>query len=353
MKKNIMMALVVILAAMLILSGCSRNGNTTGNSSIIGPGKTAKNTVSAVLTNTEYPSGIQVNWSSRIGNSAVTLSGLQQLAIVVDGDEIIDGIFEDKSLTSIKLELTGQTSGKKVTLDTSLIGVATNLGADSDYFKVDGNTFYFYPHYFSVGEQVTVKTTFTYKADGVINQMVSGDNYKGYLIFTVGEDTQETFSNPLSDFSKSIKNFFDGLGDSSGNNNDDSGITTGGFTWGNNSGSFFEDVEYLIEGHNRQIISKYEADSQSNPINLKDQWLDMTVYTRESPNHDIVKVYLELPDGTNIVWSNDWFEDNCHKFLFDMSAYSGQTVTIRIRLLAGSELWQDEFMYGFITVQVP
>ena len=357
MKKRFLASILVIIAVVSLMTGCSRNGNANSNATHIGPAKTAKNTVSAILTNTDYDTGVELNWSTRQGNSAITMSGLQQITFVINGDEMIGGVFQDKLLSSIRLEFTGQTSGKKVSLDTSLVGLATNLAADADYFKVKEKSFYFYPHYFNVGEEVLLKATFTYKAEGLLNSIGSGKEIEGYLVFTVGADTGENFSNPLSDFSNSVKNFFDGLGNNSSttpDNPDDPNTGNTGSGWKPESGSFYADIRYRVNGKDKDyMIQRYEEDSTKNPVQLNGTALNLTVYSRECTEHDIVKVYLEFPDGTNYVWSNDWYEDNCHKFGIDMSAYAGQSVTIRVRLLAGSELWQNEYMYGFITVQVP
>lgn len=336
-KLKNMVVLVAIVIMISILTGCSRNGNGKA-ATHLGPSKTCADTVSAVLTNSEYPSGITLNWGSRVDKPAATFTGLQQINFILDGDEIMEGMFQDRALSSITLEFTGQTSGKKVSLSNSLTGKITNLGADGDYFELDGNTIQFYPHYFTVSEDVTVKATFTYKGDGVINQLVDSESAEGYFTFTVGEDTGEKFSSGLD----KIKEIFD---DSSENNNISNYIT----------------IRYKATGGVEGTVAQYEDEATNNPVILGDDKIAQVIlYTRENSNYNITKVYV-VPVGMEdqvekMAAKNQktYAADNCHKFKIDMSQFSGQTVTLRIEFLDGSE-WNPmpDHYYGFITFQVP
>ena len=355
-RTKLLMALVAITLAMLLLAGCSRNGN--GNAvDHIGPNQTAKNTVIGVLSNTEYPTGISVNWNKSVSRNAdVTMTGLQTIAFILDGDEKMDG-WTERSLSSIKLEFTGQTSGKKVSLDTSLTGKVSNLGADSKYFKVDGTTFYFYPHYFSVGEDVTVKATFTYKAEGLVNQLLDSKTAEGFITFTVGEDTGETF-----------EGLFDGIGNifGSGDNSNSDSSTEDTENPENSTESTEAEtaVEYIpvnfkVSGIEETfVVQRYENESLKNVISLPSSTITLTFFTREN-NRNITKMYI-VPKGyeeelQKLAWSNEWFADNCHKYeSLDLSQFSGQTITLRVEFLEGDE-WnplKDHF-YGFITIQIP
>ena len=360
--KKFLVVLVAIVILMSMLAGCSRNGNGNANATHLGPSKTHTDTVSAILTNKDYPNGITLNWSNRNGNSAATFTGLQQISFILDGDEIMEGFFgSERPLSSFTLEFTSQTSGKKVTLSSGLTGKISNIGADSNYFRMDGNTIQFYPHYFNVGEDVTVKATFTYKKEGLVNQIMDSKSAEGYFTFTVGEDTGETFSNAWN----KIEDFFDDIGDTlSGNGNNGNNTNDGN---SNNPDSNtnetvnFIQVRFKATGNVEGTVYQYEDDSVANPIVLgEDKIAQVIFYTRENSNYDICKMYvvpLGMENQVEKMSANNkdtYAADNCHKFKIDMNQFSGQTVTLRVEFLDGSE-WNPmpDHYYGFITFQVP
>ena len=90
--KKFLVVLVAIVVLMSMLAGCSRNGNSNANATHLGPAKTCSDTVSAVLTNKDYPNGIDLNWSNRKGKAEATFTGLQQFSFILDGDEIMKGV---------------------------------------------------------------------------------------------------------------------------------------------------------------------------------------------------------------------------------------------------------------------
>ncbi len=355
MKKTAhLMALVVITILVCVLSGCSRNGST--GATHVGPKKTATDTISAVLTNNDYTSGVTLNWASRVGSSDATFTGLQQIAFIIDGDEKMEGVFKDRSFDSVTLEFTGQTSGKKVSLSSSLTGKITNLGADSNYFRMDGYTLQFYPHYFSVGEKVTVKATFTYKGEGVIDQIMDSKSAEGFFTFTVGDDTGETFSNAFD----KIGDFFEDLtGGNKGNSSDNnSGDSNNGDNNNSSTVADFLSVRYSVSDTAEGIVARYEEDSVKNAVTIPSTTAYITFYTREDSKYNITKVYV-VPVGyedvyQKLAWKNDYFSDNCHKFEIDLSQFSGQTITLRVEFLDGAE-WNPmpDHYYGFITINVP
>ena len=356
-NKKFLVAIMAIIILVSTLTGCSRNGsNATNNATYIGAKKTATDTVSAILTNNDYQNGIDLNWSKRTGDSAATFSGLQQIAFIIDGDEMMDGTFKDRPLNSITIEFTGKTTGKKVKLSTSLTGKITNLGADADYFRMDGYTIQFYPHYFSVGEEVTIKATFIYKGEGFIDQLTDSKSAEGYFTFTVGDDTGETFSNALD----GIADFFKDIGNNFGNGNTNSGNTNGNTTPTTPAKpKDYLSVRFSVDGTNAEgTVARYEADAKKNVITLPNSTLSLTCYTREDSRYNVTKAYI-IPvsvegNWQKLKWCNDYFSDNCHKFDIDLSQFSGQTITLQLEFLDGAE-WNPmpDHYYGFITVKVP
>ena len=357
-NKKFLVAIMAIIILVSALTGCSRNGSNA-TATHIGASKTSKDTISAVLTNADYTSGITLNWASRVGKSSATLTGLQQIAFILDGDEVMDGVFKDRSLSSITLDFTGQTSGKKVSLSTSLTGKITNLGADNDYFRMDGNTIQFYPHYFSVGEEVTVKATFIYKGEGFVDQLMDSKSAEGYFTFTVGEDTGETFSNAFDKIGDFFKDFGKGngnTGDNGSDNGDGNGSETGETP---TEGNDFLSIRFSVDGTNTEgTVARYEDDAKKNVTNLPSSTAKLTFQTREDSRYNITKAYI-VPVGLEgnyqkLAWCNDYFSDNCHKFDIDLSQFSGQTITLRLEFLDGAE-WNPmpDHYYGFITVKVP
>lgn len=355
--RKILMALLTIIILAFWLAGCSRNGgNATNNATSVGAKKTATDTVSAVLTNADYTSGITLNWASRVGKSSATLTGLQQIAFIVNGNEIMDGVFKDRPLSSITLEFTGQTSGKKVELSTSLTGKITNLSVDNDYFRIEDYTLQFYPHYFNVGEEVVIKATFIYKGEGFIDQLTDSKSAEGYFTFTVGDDTGETFSNALD----GIADFFKDIGNNFGNGNTNSGNTNGNTTPTTPAKpKEYLSVRFSVEGTNAEgTVARYEADAKKNVITLPNSTLSLTCYTREDSRYNVTKAYI-IPVGVEgnwqkLKWCNDYYSESCHKFDVDLSQFSGQTITLQLEFLDGAE-WNPmpDHYYGFITVKVP
>lgn len=355
-KAKLLMVIMAITILVSVLTGCSRNGNSgSGNASYIGASKPADNTVSAVLTNNQYSTGIPMNWRSRVGDSDITMSGLQQIAFIIDGDETIKVWGSTKNLSSIKLEFTGQTSGKKVSLDTSLVGKVSNLGADNDYFQVDGYTFKFYPHYFTVGENVTIKATFTY------GDIWDAKTAEGYITFTVGEDTGETFEGTFDAL-------WDKIGGDNGNTSDPTGTgdDSSNTDPGNDDDSDTETaVEYIpityhVDGLEGDfIVYQYEEESKKNVVEVPASTATFTFFTRADANRNITKMYI-VPKGyentlEKLAWTNEWYADNCHMYEnLDMSQFAGQTITIRVEFLEGAE-WNPlkDHYYGFITVKIP
>lgn len=336
-KNRILVAIMAIIILLSTLTGCSREGSTA-NASYLGAKTTCTDTVSATLTNSVYTSGVTVNWSKRVGKSAVTLTGLQTLAFVLDGDEVMEGIFSDRSLSSIELKITGQSSGKSVTISTSLTGKISNLGVDSKYFKLEGNSLQFYPHYFEVGENVVINAVFTYKGDGLANQILDSKTAEGFFTFTVGESTGETFAGPLD--------FIDGILDGNGN--------------GNNSGTVTENyvsVNCKIDGK-ELTVHHYQEDAEANPITVSETIVPMVFYTRENNGHNITKVYI-VPVGyedelEKMGHNNDWQVDNCHKFRVNFADFAGQTVTLRVEFIDGAVLNPiPDHYYGYITLKIP
>lgn len=341
MKKNrILVAIMAIIILMSTLTGCSREGRNPANASYIGARSTSTDTVSATLTNSTYPTGVTLNWSKRVGNSAVTATGLQTLTFVLDGDEVMDGLFTDRKLDSITLTLTGKSSGKTVTMSTSLAGKISNLGVDSSYFKLENNSLQFYPHYFTVGEDVVINAVFTYKGDGVMNQIFDEETAEGFFTFTVGESTGETFAGPL-----------DGVGDLI-----DGVINPGNGNNGNAAENFIT-VNCNIDGKDT-VVYHYQEDAEANPIIASSTVVPMTFFTRELAGHNITKVYI-VPVGyedtlEKMAWNNDYYSDNCHKFRVNFQRFAGMKVTIRVEFLDGAE-WNPmpDHYYGYVTVIIP
>lgn len=339
----------VICILLMLFTGCSRSdyaaNNSTGTSTgttvdTIGPRNTNKNTVAATLTNAVNPNGVTVNWSLRVSDSEITLSGLQTITFIIDGDEVISSWGKDTPLSSIKLEFTGNTSGKKEELSTSLTGKVTNLTADGKFFKIDGYNFSFYPHYFNVGEKVTVKATFIYKEDN----LSSSKEAAGFFTFTVGEDTGEQFTG-IMDGAKDWWNNITNPDSSNTDTTDSNGNTTN-----TSSEDKYLSVRYSVDGVEGEV-ARYE--SEATPIKLKSKELNISFYSVEL---GITKMYLRFkanPDSP-IAWNNPYYADNVHKFTVDLSEYSGQTVVFRVQSLKGSE-WNPvkTNYYGFIVVEVP
>lgn len=353
-KAKILMVILAITILVSMLAGCSRNGNSsTGLASYIGASKTTKDTVSAVLSNSDYSTGIPLNWRSRISGSDITMSGLQTIAFIIDGDEVMDQIIgKDRQLSAIKLEFTGQTSGKKVSVDSSIVGKVTNLGADSDYFKVEGYTFQFYPHYFTVGENVTVKATFTY------GDFWDSETAEGYITFTVGEDTGETFDGVLDNFWDKVGS----LGGNSGNTGSDTDTDADSDDTDSSAETAVEyiPITYHVDGLEGDfIVYQYEEESVKNVVAVPASTATFTFFTRADVKRNITKMYI-VPKGyedklEKLAWTNDWKADNCHMYEnLDMSQFAGQTITIRVEFLEGAE-WNPmkDHYYGFITVKIP
>ena len=374
MKKIFAMFLAVIMAFALI--GCGEN------TSYLGPKKTADNTISATLTGDTYPGSVQLHWArnqrlTAVKADKVMISGINHISFIITGDEKMDDIGEDRQLSAIQLNFTGLSSGKTATLENSLLSkLSTGFTADKNFFEMEGNTFTFDSRYFDVGEMVLCTAVFTYTRDKLDSQTA-----EGYFQFTVVDGNNgsnaptgnggTTPTTPTSNGGNNGNTAPTGNGGttptaptSNGGNNGNTAPTGNGSTTptdptGNgstgwfSSGCFFTDIRYRVNsGHTDHLIERYEEDALNNVIHLSGTELHLTVYTRESA-YDIVKAYIDLPDGTEAVWSNDWFEDNCHKFVIDLSQYSGKTITLNIRLLAGPEWMPLDFMYGFIAVEVP
>jgi hypothetical protein len=347
MAKKILMAIIAIVILMSMFTGCSREGNSTNTTTKLGAKTTCADTVSATLTNSDYTSGVTVNWSKRVGKSAVTLTGLQTLAFVLDGDEVMEGIFSDKSLSSIELKITGQSSGKSVKISTSLTGKISNLSVDNNYFKLEGNTLQFYPHYFEVGEDVVINAVFTYKGDGVVNQVMDSEKADGFFTFTVGENTGETFSGILDGVGDFIDDVFDGNSENNsngeGNNNADTKPSLS--------------INCKIDGKDSKV-HLYQEDAEANPIIVSATDVAMTFFTRENSAYNITKVYI-VPVGyedklQKLAWNNEWYSDNCHKFFANFSQFAGQTISVRVEFLDGAE-WNPlpDHYYGYITLKIP
>ena len=355
MKKTISFLLAIIM--LLSLTGCGSSH--------------AKHTVDATLSGDSVPKATVIQWfkdaNTAAANAAnVQLAGKHVISFTLTGNEEIGGLIGDFALSEINLTFTGMSSAQTATVSNNALDLLNKLNL-AKYFKVDGNQFTFSTGYFANGEVVEVKASFIYK------RYLDGNKVKeGYFYFTVGaggggasnttnitatQPTQPSGSQATQPTQPSgsqgtqpgslLSGWFSGL--FAGGNGNASGK--------NKSGYFFvEDMRFHIAPETTDhFVYKYEDDSEENPIDLWDEVMDMTVYTREN-GYDIVKAYLVMPDGTMIGHSNHetWRSDNCHKFEeVNLAAYAGQTITLGIRFAAGNEILPMEYMNGFITVTVP
>lgn len=356
MKKRLTIAIVIILLITfcVILASCGRNANpNSGNATYIGPRNTATGTISANLINSVYPQGITLNWDKNAEqNPNFTASGLQQIVFVLNGNETMKDWWNEKELSSIKLSFVGQTSGKTQTLSNSLTGLATNLITDGKYFELDGNTFKFYPHYFSEGEVVNVIAEFDYRSSGLLGKLES-KIYTGTFSFKVGESTNEKFSG-----------FLDGIGDTIsgiGNGKNDSDKQTGILDDGTITENSYSPIKFRIDGISGDYtVYRLKDDSEKNAIRLSTRTPTITFLTREpEAGTNITKVYV-IPFGMEdsmdkIPWSNEsYLADNSHIFNLDLSAYSASLVTLRVEFLDGAELDPfKEHTFGMISFYVP
>lgn len=351
MKKKLLAIAIVAMVVVLcvVMASFSRNASpASSNTTHIGPRNTASGTISATLINSDYPQGVALNWAKGTSrNPDFTASGLQQVSFVLNGNETQKDWWNEKELSSIKLTFTGQSSGKSQTLSTSLVGVATNLIADSSYFKLDGNTFMFYPHYFNEGEVVIVVAEFDYRSSGILGKLES-KVYSGSFSFKVGTSTGETFSGILDGLEDAI-NGNGGIGDN--------GILADGTITENS----YSPIKFRVDGINGEYtVYRLKSDAEANAIRLNTQTPTITFLTRETNSGtNITKVYV-IPWGmedsmSKIPWTNEWYEDNSHIFQeLDLSAYSGQMVTLRVEFLDGAELDPfKEHTFGAISFYVP
>ena len=388
MKKTISILLALIM--LLSLTGCGSSH--------------AKHTVDATLSGDSVPKATVIQWfkdaNTAAANAAnVQLAGKHVISFALTGNEEIDGLIGDFALSEINLTFTGMSSAQTATVSNSALDLLNKLNL-AKYFKVDGNQFTFSTGYFANGEVVEVKASFIYK------RYLDGNKVKeGYFYFTVGaggggasnttnitatqptqpsgsQGTQPTqpsssqATQPTQPSSSQATQPTQPSGSQatqptqpSGSQGTQPGSLLSGWFSGlfaggngnasgkNKSGYFFvEDMRFHIAPETTDhFVYKYEDDSEENPIDLWDEVMNMTVYTREN-GYDIVKAYLVMPDGTMIGHSNHetWRSDNCHKFEeVNLAAYAGQTITLGIRFAAGNEILPMEYMNGFITVTVP
>lgn len=355
MKRRFIVIAIVLCTLCVILASCGRNANpNSGNATYLGPRNTADGTISANLINSIYPQGITLNWADSADRTPdFTASGLQQIVFVLNGNETMKDWWNEKELSSIKLTFTGQTSGKSQTLSTSLVGIATNLITDGEYFELDGNTFKFYPHYFSEGEVVNVVAEFDYRGPGLLGKLES-KVYTGTFSFTVGQSTGEKFSG-----------FLDGIGDTIsgiGNGKNDGSQQTGILADGTITENSYSPIKFRIDGLNGDYtVYRLKDDAEKNVIYLTTKTPTITFLTREpEAGTNITKVYV-IPWGMEdtmdkIAWTNEsYLADNSHIFQnLDLSAYSGSIVTLRVEFLDGAELDPfKEHTFGVISFYVP